>query len=375
MKIVVAPDAFKGTLTAKQAAAAIAAGIKHTLPGAHIVEMPMADGGEGTLDVLQQPLAGRRRWARVTGCDASPLRASFATFIDAQGRETALIEVARIVGLYLPTTASVSVLHRTSLGVGELIRHCLDRGLRRFVIAVGGSGSNDGGAGLLTALGVRLLDAAGSEIPATLVGLQRLVAIDTARLDGRLKDSAITVLSDVDNPLCGSRGATAVYGPQKGIADNDIAACDHALARLAARCAEAFGFDPSAKPGAGAAGGTGFALQLLGARSCSGAKMVADMIGLGGALAAADWLITGEGRSDAQTLAGKAPSVAARMAHELGVPACLLSGSIARDDFINLCRYFDIVAEVKPEALSTITVRHQAGVLLRRAAAELARHL
>jgi len=324
LKILIAPDSFKGTLSALAAARAIEAGIQRVLPDAITQCLPLADGGEGTLDVLLFAAQGERKTAHVTDANGSLLAASYGLLPDAQGT-TAVLEAAQVVGL---AQARIDVAERTTRGLGELLRQCLDQGVRRFLIGVGGSSTNDGGAGLLAAVGVRLLDAAGNTIEPSPHGLQILDRIDFTALDARLAACDITVLTDVDNPLCGPAGATAVFGPQKGVLPEQIAVLDAAIAQLA-RLGDAWaGNAVSQQAGAGAAGGLGYALMLLGAKRRPGAEVVCEKMQLDARLRDADWLITGEGKSDAQTLHGKLPLVAANHAHAARVPAILLSGVI-----------------------------------------------
>jgi glycerate kinase len=222
----------------------------------------------------------------------------------------------------------VPVSARSTRGVGRLIRALCDRGIARFMIGLGGSSTNDGGAGLLEALGLALLDARGNAVAPTPAGLAALARVDAAGLDPRLATAEITIMSDVSNPLCGRHGATTIFGPQKGVRPDEVAAFDATLARFGTLAEAAVGRTAAERPGAGAAGGLGFALQLIGGRFASGAEVVADLIGLDAALAGADWAIAGEGRSDAQTLLGKAPLVVARRAARAGVPVTLLSGAV-----------------------------------------------
>jgi glycerate kinase len=241
---------------------------------------------------------------------------------------TAVMEAAQVVGITDPAAMRVPVARRSTLGIGELMRHALDQGIRHFMIGLGGSSTNDGGAGLLVGLGVQLLDAADAPIAPTPTGLASIARVDASALDARLRSSSITIMSDVDNPLCGDRGATAIFGPQKGVRANEIASFDAAIARFAELAERAMNVEVAQHPGAGAAGGLGFALQLLGGRFASGAEVVADLIELDAALASADWAITGEGRSDRQTLLGKAPWIVAKRAARYRVPISLLSGAV-----------------------------------------------
>ena len=296
----------------------------------------MADGGEGTLDAVLSR-GGSRVSVRVTDASGTACDAAYG-LIDAG--KTAVIEVAQIVGLTSASNLSVDVDHRTTLGLGELIRLQLDAGIRKFMIGLGGSSTNDGGAGLLAALGVTLTDASGHSVSPTPDGLARLAAVDVTALDARLGEGKITIMSDVNNPLTGERGATVIFGPQKGVAANRIGDVDVTIGRFATLAESAIGVHVQGRAGAGAAGGLGFALQLLGGEMRSGADVVADLIGLDTALKGADWVITGEGRSDAQTLLGKTPLVAARRAAAAGVPATLMSGAIDRRALPELGQYF-----------------------------------
>jgi len=234
----------------------------------------------------------------------------------------------------------VDVARRSTRGIGSLLAALLDRGVRHFLIGLGGSSTNDGGAGLLAGLGMRLLDAGGAELPPTPEGLSDLAAVDVSAMNPYLAYARMTLMSDVNNPLCGERGATAIFGPQKGVKPEDVARIDASLARFARLTEEAFGRSAHQRPGAGAAGGLGFALQLLDATFRSGAEVIADVVKLDRLLDGSDWLITGEGRSDEQTLLGKTPFVAAARARARGVPATLLSGSIDPKALPQLKRQF-----------------------------------
>ena len=324
--IVIAPDKFKGSLTAPEVAAAVERGLRRLWPTAEIRACPMADGGDGTLDAILS--RGGERGARaVSGAGDANVVAAYGIVPAPEGR-TAVLEIAQIVGLVDPAGAAVPVQRRSTRGVGELIRALLDDGVRRFLIGLGGSSTNDGGAGMLAALGLRFLDAGGSDIAPTPEGLAALTRVEAARLLPSLAQAHITIMSDVDNPLCGAQGATAVFGPQKGVAADALGRLDATLSRYATTVERALGREAAAKAGAGAAGGLGFALQLLGGAMRSGAEVIADVIGLDRALSGATWAITGEGRSDAQTLLRKAPFVVAERARRAGVPITLLSGSI-----------------------------------------------
>ncbi|AFT85795.1 glycerate kinase [Paraburkholderia phenoliruptrix] len=333
--VVIAPDSFKGSLSAEQVAQAIASGVRRARPDAEVRICPMADGGEGTLDAMLTR-GGERRTLSVRGA-AGPVRDALAgVFADG----SAIVETAEVVGITDPVGMGVPVEARSTRGMGEAIGALLDAGVRRFFVALGGSSTNDGGAGLLAGLGVKLFDARGNALEPTPEQLARVARVDVSQLDARLADAHFIGMSDVDNPLTGEHGATAVFGPQKGVKPDQVATIDAALARYADLLEAALGRTARELPGAGAAGGLGFALHLLGAQFEPGAETVARQIGLDAALAGANWLITGEGRSDVQTLHGKAPFIACRHAQAAGVPATLLSGAVDSAALPRLADYF-----------------------------------
>jgi glycerate kinase len=321
MRIVIAPDSFKGSMAADRAATAIADGIARVQPDAEVVLRPVADGGEGTVAAALR--AGFRPLnARVSGPDGRPVDATIA--LDGG---TAVVELASAAGLGLlerpaPMTA-------TTRGVGELVRAALDGGARRIVLGIGGSATTDGGAGMLQALGVRLLDADGADVPPGGGGLALLDRVDAAGLDPRLVEIELVVASDVDNPLTGPGGAAAVFAPQKGASPAEVADLDAALTRYAAVLSRDLGVDVAGVRGAGGAGGTAAgAMAALGASVVSGAALVCDLVGLDGVLAGADLVVTGEGALDEQTLRGKAPAEVAARARAAGVPCVALAGVV-----------------------------------------------
>lgn len=370
MKVVIAPDSFKGSLTALEAAQVMAAGVRHAHPQAEIVLKPMADGGEGTLDVLLAASGGERRAHIVTGANGAPVEAAYGILLR-DGRRIGVIEAAQVVGFGLVDRERDPVAMRTTRGVGELLMHLLDEGLRDIVLAVGGTSTNDGGAGFLEALGVRLLDACGHEVAPTITGLWRLTRLGFAGLDARLHETTITLLSDVSNPLCGPNGATAVYGPQKGVNPRDVPLYDMALSRLALLGDAWCNRKVSLEPGAGAAGGLGYAALLLGAKRMSGAETVAKWIGLREALAGADWVMTGEGRTDVQTLQGKAPFVVALVAADARVPVALLSGTIDAAASEMLALHFARCCMLASDSADRQAAMARAAELLREIAAEV----
>jgi len=320
MRIVVAPDKFKGSLDADGVAAAVAAGITAVRPGAEVLLRPIADGGDGTVAAALR--AGYRSLpVTVSGPDGRPVSAVVAV----QGG-TAVVELATAAGL---TLAPLTPMTATTHGVGELVRAALDAGARRVVLGIGGSATTDGGAGMLQALGVRLLDAGGAELPPGGAALAHLDRVDTGGLDPRLAGVEVVVASDVDNPLTGPHGAAHVFAPQKGADPAQVEELDAALTRWAEVLRRDLGVDVAGRPGAGGAGGTAAgAMAVLGATVVSGAGLVCDLVGLGDALAGADLVLTGEGALDLQTLHGKAPAVVAERARAAGVRCLGLAGVV-----------------------------------------------
>ena len=321
MKIVVAPDKFKGSLPATQVAAAIAAGLHAGRPGAEVVTIPVADGGEGTVDAAVA--AGYERVpVTAAGPAGDPVRASYA-----RRGEVAVVELAGVCGLARLPGGRPAPLTASSFGAGEVLRAALEAGARRIILGVGGSASIDGGAGLLQALGARVLDTSGEPVRPGGAGLREVAALDLTGLHRALYPADIILAADVDNPLTGPDGAAEVYGPQKGASPAEVAALDAGLRRWAAVVAAAVGRDWSGTPGAGAAGGVGFAaLAVLGATRRPGIELVLDLAGFETALDGADLVITGEGSLDAQSLAGKTPVGVARAAARRGIAVVAVAG-------------------------------------------------
>lgn len=336
LRIVVAPDAYKGSLTAVEAAAAMARGVRAVFPDAELVELPIADGGEGTVDALVAATGGRIEVRTVRGPLGEPVRARLGVL---GSRDVAVVEMAEASGLPLVPPGRRDPRITTTFGTGELVRAALDAGLRRIVVGIGGSATNDGGAGFARALGVRFLDAAGAELPDGGAALARLDRIDLAELDPRLATAELVVACDVDNPLVGPRGASAIYGPQKGATPAVVRELDAALARYADVARRATGRDVAAVPGAGAAGGLGAGLLLFTpAVLRPGIPLVLEAVGFDARVRGADLVLTGEGRTDAQTAMGKAPAGVAAAARRLGVPVVCLSGGLGEgaDDVLAL---------------------------------------
>ncbi|HLJ83131.1 MAG TPA: glycerate kinase [Candidatus Eremiobacteraceae bacterium] len=325
MRIVIAPDKFKGSLTAREAGNAMARGLARAFPGATIDVVPVADGGDGTAQALVDALGGNFVESTVRGPDGKDVRAAYGALPD--GR--AVVELARASGLALVAQGKNDALQASTFGTGQLIAAALEGGCKRLILAIGGSATTDGGAGALAALGARFLDASGKEIGSGGAALTKLETIQTTELDQRLKDVEILIASDVDNPLLGRRGAAAVFAPQKGASPADVAALEGALTKFADVVERHTGARMRDVPGAGAAGGIGFGfLALAGARLQPGADLVLDAINFAGRVAGADLVITGEGRIDRQTLEGKAPYAVARAAGKRHIPAVAIAGSL-----------------------------------------------
>lgn len=325
--VLLAPDGFKGSMSATDAAAALAAGWRSVRSEDRLVELPMADGGEGTLDSFLVAVPGARRMpVRVTGPHGRGVAASWVLLpasADAP-RGTGVVELASTSGIEM-LGGALRPLDAGTRGFGEAIAAALDHGVSRLVLAIGSSASTDAGFGVLSALGAGITDAAGAEVAAGLRGMREAVRLDPSALRS-LPPGGALVLTDVRSPLTGPRGAAAVFGPQKGLGADDISDADAALARAAALLR----VDAKA-PGSGAAGGTGAALLSWGAELVPGAERIADLVGLVDAVAAADVVVTGEGSFDASSGAGKAPARVAALAREAGRPVGLVAGRIAPD--------------------------------------------
>ncbi|GAA5016258.1 glycerate kinase [Kitasatospora paranensis] len=321
--VVVAPDKFKGTLEGAEVAARIAAGIRRAAPGTDVRELPVADGGEGTLAAALA--AGFTRVAaKVAGPTGLPVDAAIALRGD-----TAVVELAQASGLARLPGGRTAPLAAASFGVGQLIAKAVALGATRIVLGLGGSACTDGGAGLVQALGVGLYDADGAELPPGGAALRRLARLDLGSLADQLSGVEIVVACDVDNPLLGPRGATAVYGPQKGADGDDLVILEEGLARWADTVRDSTGRDVRDAPGAGAAGGVGFAaLALLGATMRPGIELLLELLGFDEAVRGARLVVTGEGCLDAQTLHGKAPAGVAAAATRAGVRVAAVAGRL-----------------------------------------------
>jgi glycerate kinase len=371
MKIVIAPDSFKESLSALQVAQAIEAGMREVWPDAAYVKVPVADGGEGTVQAMIDATGGRRVDVRVTG----PLGQTVDAFYGRAGGDDglAVIEMAAASGLEGVPPDLRDPRTATSRGTGELIRAALDAGARRFVLGVGGSATNDGGAGMLQALGVRLLDDAGRDIGPGGAALAQLARIDASGLDARVREAEFRIACDVDNPLTGPRGASAVFGPQKGATPAMVAQLDAALAHYADVVERGLGRDVARMPGAGAGGGIAAAMvAFLDGQLRPGIEIVAEAVGLDAAVRDADLVVTGEGRIDGQTVNGKTPMGVARVARRHGKPVVAIGGSLAPDADAVHAEGIEVVVAAVARPCSVAEALAGADANLRRAARNLA---
>ncbi len=364
-RVLVAPDSFKGSLSASAVAERIRTGILRAVPDAQVVLAPIADGGEGTAEVLAATLPGE--WDKVRASDANGVEKTVRYF---RGKSTefgsiAILEVAEVVGL---PHAVVEPGKRTTRGIGQAIRQIAARGVDTIAVGLGGSSTNEAGSGMLSELGFRFVDANGSALSPILENLQAVCEIRQEPLDD-LADVRLIGLSDVNSPLCGPSGATYVFGPQKGV--KALAAVDATLERFAERCSAKVGINFAVEEGSGAAGGIGFALRLLGAEMVSGANFVLRAAGVQAGLGDFHWVITGEGRSDSQTMMGKGPAMIARMARDAGVPVSLVSGALEASDA--LTEAFDGCISIQHGPVSLSYAMENAGALLEDASLQLTR--
>ena len=340
MNITIAIDSFKGSLSSMEAGQAVAEGIRRVMPSAGIRIRPLADGGEGTTEALTAGLGGELKSLTVTGPLGRPVTASYGLIRE---RKMAVLEMASAAGLTLISQEERNPLEATTYGVGEMIRDAIGEGCRHFLVGIGGSATNDGGTGMLSALGFQFLDSEGHPIPLGAKGLENLARISTENARPELSQCSFHIACDVTNPLCGENGCSAVYGPQKGADPEMIRQMDHWMERYGDLAARTFPAADKEAPGAGAAGGLGFAfLTFLNGSLESGVGMVLKEINLKDDIRDADLVITGEGRLDAQTVMGKAPIGVAHLAKEYGKPVIAFSGAVTRE--AGLCNQHGIDA-------------------------------
>ncbi|WP_101841957.1 glycerate kinase [Halobacillus sp. Marseille-P3879] len=327
MNVVCAPDSFKGSLSSIEVSTIMGKAFQAADPEVTPVMKPMADGGEGTLEALTQATKHEKVSLSCTGPLGEPSESWYISLSD----HRAVIEGANIAGLPLVPQEKQNPDRTTTYGIGEAIRHALDRGERDLIIAIGGSSTNDGGLGMLQALGMKALTADGKEAGMFGKDLFTVQKVDFSGLDTRLAEATIRIACDVDNPLTGLRGASHVYGPQKGASKQQVREYDQALKTYGQLVEKELNKELADVPGAGAAGGLGFAFLAIGAELQSGAKLVAEAVDLEDAIQQADLVITGEGQSDEQTIYGKAPGYVAELARLHAKPVILLSGSLGED--------------------------------------------
>ncbi len=371
MKVVVAPNSFKGSLPAAEAATAIARGVREALPDAEVVEIPVADGGDGTVEALVSARKGTFLDVEVEGPLGNPVRATYG-LID--GGRTGVVELATSSGLALVPVDRLDPRKATTYGFGQLLEAVRKQGVAAIIAGIGGSATNDGGAGMAQALGYRLLDAAGHDLSRGGAALAHLERIDRSGFDQGWRSLRVMVACDVTNPLTGPQGATYVYGPQKGADPRAVRELDAALARLAVVIEGDLGKQVADIPGAGAAGGAGAGLvAFLDAKLVKGAPLVVDASGFDQALRGARLVITGEGRVDGQTAFGKAPGEVAKRAKSAGIPTLLLAGSRGPGweslSSLGVTSVVTLAQEADPEGHNLQVLMHDAAPALTRAAA------
>ena len=329
MEIVIAIDSFKGSLSSMEAGKAAAEGIKRANPQAETVVRPLADGGEGTVEALVQGMGGVLQTISVTGPLGDPVDCTYGII---EETKTAVLEMSGAAGITLVPDEKRNPLYTTTYGVGEAIKDAIQKGCRRFLVGIGGSATNDGGAGMLQALGFGFLDKEGRQIPHGAIGLKHLASITTDHILEELSECEFQIACDVENPLCGEKGASAVYGPQKGATPKMIEDMDAWLLRYARLAKEKFQKADENYPGTGAAGGLGFAfLTFTNAALMSGIQIVLAETQLERYISKADMVITGEGRLDGQTAMGKAPVGVAELAKKYNLPVIAFAGSVTKD--------------------------------------------
>ncbi len=371
MRIIVAPDSYKGSASALAVAQAMERGILKVFPSAEVCKIPIADGGEGTVEALITATNGQFRQTQVTGPLGDLITAQWGILGDG---ETAVIEMAAASGLPLLTPEQRNPRITTTFGTGELLRAALDAGLRKIIMGIGGSATNDGGMGMAQALGIRFTGDDGAELPHGGAALARLKQIDLGGVDSRLRETTITVACDVDNPLCGPRGASAVFGPQKGATPEIVAELDAALAHFATIASAVTGRQAAEQPGAGAAGGLGAAMLFFTpAQLRPGVDIVLDAVHFAEVVKGASFVITGEGRTDFQTAFGKAPIGVAKVAKSFNVPVFCLSGALGEGTDTLIDHGIDALLSICDKPMTLEEAMREGDALIEAAAARLCR--
>lgn len=371
MKFILAPDSFKESMTAQEAADAMERGIKKVMPDAECIKVPMADGGEGTVQSLVDATGGELIGVEVTGPDGKKVKAMFGLLGDGK---TAVIEMASASGIHLIKKEERNPLYTTTYGTGELIKAALDKGVDRIFIGIGGSATNDGGAGMIQALGARLLDQSGKELAFGGGALDKLSKIDLSTLDERVKKVVIEVACDVTNPLTGEKGASHIFGPQKGATAETVKILDSNLVHYANIVKEQLGKDIASTPGAGAAGGLGFGLMaFLNAELKRGVELVIEYTGLEEKMKGADYVFTGEGSVDSQTVFGKTPYGVAKTAQKLDIPVIAFAGRIGEGVEVLYDHGITSIVGILPGAVPIETALKEGIKNLERASENIAR--
>jgi len=330
MKILIAPDKFKGSLSAKKVASAIKRGIERVVPEAEVFVCPMADGGEGTVDALIAATGGTKVPLRVMGPLGNLVDSYFGILGNQPKEKIAVIEMAAASGLHFLSEKQRNPMLTTTYGTGELIEAALDKGCKKIIVGIGGSATTDGGMGMAQALGAKFFDLEGKELEAGCgLLLKEMAKIDVSFMDSRIKETKFIVASDVDNPLCGPKGAAYIYGPQKGATPAMVTELDEGLSHYAETIKRDLGIDIKDVPGAGAAGGLGAGLMaFLGAELRSGVKLVIEAVNLKKRMKGIDFVITGEGKIDGQTACGKTPVGVSELAQSMGIPTVVIAGQV-----------------------------------------------
>lgn len=371
MKVIIVPDSFKGSVSASEVANAVERGVQAVFPDASIQKVPIADGGEGTVDAMVMASGGQIIYEEVLGPLGEQIKAYWGILGDG---ETAVIEMAAASGLTLVPPNRRDPRKTTTYGTGQLMKRALDRGLRKLIIGIGGSATNDGGAGMAQALGVKFFDSEHQELSPGGSSLADLRKIDVTGLDRRLAESIILVACDVDNPLCGPSGASAVYGPQKGATPETVAELDDALRNYAAVAGQATGRDVAGYPGAGAAGGLGAGLLLFtNAQLKPGVDIVLEAVDFARMVKQADLVITGEGHTDFQTAYGKAPVGVAKIAKQFNIPVVCLAGGLGQGCDDVLQQGIDGLMSIVPRPMPLEECMASGIMLIEAAAARLCR--
>jgi len=373
VRILIAPNAFKGSLSASAAADAICRGLRRADSACDCTRLPVGDGGDGTGALLMEKLGGRRVTRTVLDPIGRPVSATFGLV---HADQSAIIELAEASGLRRLRRDELDPVRATTFGTGELMRTALDLGVRHVILAVGGSATVDGGTGILRALGLRFSDAMGRELQNLPESLVNLASIDRYGMHPALRHCEVTILCDVDNPLLGECGAARVFGPQKGASAQDVAILESALSQFAIVVRRQMGMDIASIPGGGAAGGVSAGLHaLIDARLVKGTDYFLDVMRFDDALADCDLVVTGEGRLDRQTLQGKAPMGVATRAKRRGIRVVALAGSAAEEAIAELGRFFDNVVTITPVGVDLDTAIREADRILEQAAFELGKQL